>query len=175
MKRFTFIITVLLVAQFAKGQNSPFTRMKAQLENTPFSVKIEGRENDRMEMYGRAFHVFTDELKLWYDGKTMWNLKDDEVYVNEPDETEFMPYQLFEPTKYGFKMEETDKSITFTKQDFNAIIWFDDDCLPERMEVTTPSARLDLKVKELRKCTFEPDHFKLDTKSLPNVEVVDLR
>lgn len=175
MKRLAILLASLLLAQFSAAQAGLFDRLKSQLADTPFSVEVEGKENDCVEMYGRAFRVFTDELKLWYDGKTLWHLKGDEVYVSEPDHTEFMPYQLFAPSTYGFTMTEGNRQLKFVKQDFSVVIGIGNDGLPSRVEVRTPDAQFDLRLKELRKCSFESDHFRFDAASWPHVEVVDLR
>ncbi|MDO4950167.1 MAG: hypothetical protein Q4E55_08435 [Bacteroidales bacterium] len=175
MKRLLIVLATLFFARFSAAQVGLLERLKTQLGETPFSVKVEGKESDCFEMYGRAFRVSADGLKLWYDGTTLWNLKGDEVYVSEPDDSEFMPYQLFAPSNYGFTMTEGNKQLKFVKQDFSVIVWIGDNGLPMRVEVKAADTQLDLRLNELRKCSFKSGHFKFDAIAWPNVEVVDLR
>jgi len=85
--------------------------IKVSFTATSFSRTTEqGRNNGIMLLQGKKMHLSTEDMKMWYNGKTQWSLINEsgEVNVSTPTEQEMIsmnPYSFLELYKKGYKLK----------------------------------------------------------------------
>jgi len=85
--------------------------VKVSFSATSFSGTTEqGKTNGTILLQGKKMCLSTDEMKMWYDGKTQWSLMPEsgEVNVSTPTEREMTsmnPYSFLNLYKKGYKMK----------------------------------------------------------------------
>ena len=85
--------------------------IKANFTATSFSGTTEqARNNGTMLLQGKKMLLSTEDMKMWYNGKTMWSLihESGEVNVSTPTEREMTninPYSFLELYKKGYKLK----------------------------------------------------------------------
>lgn len=85
--------------------------VKVSFTATSFSGTTEqARNNGIMLIQGKKMHLSTEDMKMWYNGKTQWSLINEsgEVNVSNPTEREMTnmnPYSFLEFYKKGYKLK----------------------------------------------------------------------
>ena len=91
--------------------------VKAQFKATQFSgMTPQSTTTGTMLMNGNSFQMTTEELLVWFDGKTQWSMmkNSNEVNVSEPDEedlVELNPAILVNIYKRGFNYRMTKSTL----------------------------------------------------------------
>ncbi len=75
-----------------------------------------GRMTGTLYLYGQAFHMVTDKVIYWYDGKTMWNyVKDNnEVNVSIPpfyEQQAMNPYTVISLYRKGYEYDYGESTL----------------------------------------------------------------
>lgn len=118
---FTWILCVLSLAVSAQNARQilddtsarikQMGDIKANFTATSFSGTTEqARNNGTMSLQGKKMLLSTEDMKMWYNGKTMWSLihESGEVNVSTPTEREMTninPYSFLELYKKGYKLK----------------------------------------------------------------------
>ena len=95
MKRTIFSLLVIFAALSASAQMSPATILQNAISTLDAdngisaTVKVSsGQESDTGTLYmsGSQFSMIFDDIKVWYNGRTMWSYSKEnrEVNITEP-------------------------------------------------------------------------------------------
>lgn len=201
MKRvYTLLFLLLSVCTLSAQQTD---KAKEILEKTTkvyqqadgISIIFGGSQHGKLLLKGEKFHLITDEVETWFDGKTLWSYakKNEEVNISTPTPEELQaihPYALISMWQNGFNYRYEGVSTYKGKQ--------------AQIVVLSPSSEQELKSITLAiSKTYEPlsieikakggqeqkfnihsyrshlnlhDHaFRFDPKEYPHAEIIDLR
>lgn len=129
MRSWTFIVMIVLafapvwvgaqnVAEVWLGKTAALFQNKGV--ELRFRLNEEGvRTNGRFLMEGEKFCFDTDDMKIWFDGTTLWTLQNDisysELYISNPTDEELRsinPYMLLQTfDEYFLPVDEGDRNV----------------------------------------------------------------
>ena len=160
-----------------------------------YEMNADGEQmSGTLVMNGDKFHLSSEQIMAWYDGKTQWSYSADtnEVNIIEPTPEELVainPFVIISSFKkaytptllksaagtYKVKLVPMTKSASQIKEvtlTLNAKSY-----LPSYISLTLESSnKLDIKVKSIKGGTNYPHStFVFNKKQLPKAEIVDLR
>lgn len=151
--------------------------------------EIEGTYTIRYD--GKSFMVDSENMKLWFDGTTLWRYSADgnykEIYITTPDDREkalLNPLQLL--TTYQSYLD-----VTFPEAHSIMLVQKNDaDGWSARLELTEKNRLKTIKVRRPHDFTteikleitsytaeqkFTPETFRCDTSKFPGADIIDMR
>ena len=174
--RYYMISLLCLLTLPLQAQDTQLQKLTEAWRKLSARVTFAGRTGDFADIKGRMFHLELDGMKIWYDGETLWNLREDELYISRPDEqNDFMPHHLADPVRHGFQVKETDGKIVMTKQQMTITIQLNGQGLPARIDIQSPDIALTVTPNAYGKRTLKTSDFRPDTSRMQGVEVIDMR
>ena len=163
---------------------------------TSFSGTTEqGKTNGTVLLQGKKMYLSTDEMKMWYNGKTQWSLipESGEVNVSTPTEREMTnmnPYSFLNLYKKGYKMKARQTKLrgkdvyeihlTARSQNANAqeiyvdVAKNDYSLLCIRVRQDNTWNRISIQSIQGNK-HFNDADFEFPKSEYPNIEIIDLR
>ena len=174
------------------------TRTSKAMKSMPalkasFSVKYNGETaTGDILLAGSRFHLSTQAMHTWYDGRTQWtySLGTSEVSVSEPtaDElTQVNPFAIMESLRAEYTARRLTAPAGFDmlelkpkgQSDYSKIVLAVSQATSLPSEIvfyTTDGAVTSIKIKEIEKVKAPAaSAFRFDAKKYPGVEIVDLR
>lgn len=163
---------------------------------TSFSGTTEqGKTNGIVLLQGKKMYLSTDEMKMWYNGKTQWSLipESGEVNVSTPTEREMTnmnPYSFLNLYKKGYKMKAHQTKLrgkdvyeihlTARSQNANAQeIYVDvakNDYSPLCIRVRQDNNWNRISIQSIQgNKHFNDADFEFPKSEYPNIEIIDLR
>lgn len=204
MKRILFLIAsfIFAIASFAQAMSASqvmdsaakkIRSMKSVSATYDMTVDSE-HMSGTLVMSADKFHLSSDQIMAWYDGKTQWSYSADtnEVNIIEPTPEELVainPFVIISSFKKSYKpvllksesgtykirltpispkgAQITEAEITLNAKSF----------LPSYISITLDSGnKLNIKVKSIKTGVNYPHStFVFNKKMLPKAEIVDLR
>ncbi len=204
MKRILFLIAsfIFAVASFAQAMSASqvmdsaakkIRSMKSVSATYDMTVDSE-HMSGTLVMSADKFHLSSDQIMAWYDGKTQWSYSADtnEVNIIEPTPKELVainPFVIISSFKKSYKpvllkSESGTYKIRLTPispkgaQITEAVITLNaKSFLPSYISITLDSGnKLNIKVKSIKTGVNYPHStFVFNKKMLPKAEIVDLR
>ncbi len=204
MKRILFLIAsfIFAVASFAQAMSASqvmdsaakkIRSMKSVSATYDMAVDSE-HMSGTLVMSADKFHLSSDQIMAWYDGKTQWSYSADtnEVNIIEPTPEELVainPFVIISSFKKSYKpvllkSESGTYKIRLTPispkgaQITEAVITLNaKSFLPSYISITLDSGnKLNIKVKSIKTGVNYPHStFVFNKKMLPKAEIVDLR
>lgn len=204
MKRILFLIAsfIFAVASFAQAMSASqvmdsaakkIRSMKSVSATYDMTVDSE-HMSGTLVMSADKFHLSSDQIMAWYDGKTQWSYSADtnEVNIIEPTPEELVainPFVIISSFKKSYKpvllkSESGTYKIRLTPispkgaQITEAVITLNaNSFLPSYISITLDSGnKLNIKVKSIKTGVNYPHStFVFNKKMLPKAEIVDLR
>ncbi len=204
MKRILFLIAsfIFAVASFAQAMSASqvmdsaakkIRSMKSVSATYDMTVDSE-HMSGTLVMSADKFHLSSDQIMAWYDGKTQWSYSADtnEVNIIEPTPEELVainPFVIISSFKKSYKpvllkSESGTYKIRLTPispkgaQITEAVITLNaKSFLPSYISITLDSGnKLNIKVKSIKTGVNYPHStFVFNKKMLPKAEIVDLR
>ena len=163
---------------------------------TSFSGTTEqGKTNGTVLLQGKKMYLSTDEMKMWYNGKTQWSLipESGEVNVSTPTEREMTnmnPYSFLNLYKKGYKMKARQTKLrgkdvyeihlTARSKNANAQeIYVDvakNDYSPLCIRVRQDNNWNRISIQSIQgNKHFNDADFEFPKSEYPNIEIIDLR
>lgn len=160
-----------------------------------YELTVDGnRATGTLAMSGDRFHLSSDDIMAWYDGKTQWSYSADtnEVSIIEPTPEELVainPFVIISSFRKAYtpsllkSAKGTDK-VRLVPRDRRddrikeVLLTLDSSTsLPKDISITLDTGSvLDIKVKSIKTGTNYPHStFVFNKKQLPKAEIVDLR
>ena len=170
--------------------------VKASFTATAFNGTTEqASTKGTMLLQGKKMHLSTDDVKIWYNGKTQWSLipESGEVNVTTPTEPEIAttnPYSFINLYKKGYKMKvrttklrgkDTYEVHLVARNDRNSVqeIYIDvakNDYTPLCIRVRQDNNWNRISIHSLQgNQHFTDTAFEFPKSEYPNVEIIDLR
>ncbi len=110
------LVSMNLVAQTDKDTQALVDKAIAQFEKDGVEMKGvvyvgDGAFNLTLKMDHERFNASVADFALWFDGKTQWFLRSNELYISQPTTEEQMalnPYLLMKNAQTYFDIRKTD-------------------------------------------------------------------
>lgn len=201
MKKLTYAILFLFIPLVAMAQKE--ARAREILDRTckiiegdkGISITFEGTLRGVMELKGEKFHLQSQGVESWYDGKTQWSyLKNsDEVNISSPtpeDLKQTHPLYLLSSYKEGYSYKYVgEKQVKGTagyevlltpekKEDIQSVILVvSKSYKPIYLKIiTTNQSDSEIYISSFKTSqTFSDEKFSFDKKKYANAEIIDLR
>lgn len=204
MKRILFIVAFAIAAVSVFGQSKNASQVmdaaakkiqSAKSLSANYEISADGEHSSgTLVMSGDKFHLSSDQVMAWYDGKTQWSYSSDtnEVNIVEPTPEELVainPFVIISSFKKAYtptllKSQTGTYKIRLTPisgkgaQITNAVLTLDARTyLPSNISITLDTGnKLDIKVKSIKTgINYPHSTFVFNKKQLPKAEIVDLR
>ena len=204
MKRILFLVTLAITALTVFGQQKSAAQIMdaaagkihaMKSVSATYEISAGGEHSSgTLVMSGDKFHLSSDQVMAWYDGKTQWSYSSDtnEVNIIEPTPEELVavnPFVIissfkkaYTPTllKSGagiYRIRLTPLSKKGAQIKDVVLTLSAKTYLPSDISLTLDSGdRLDIKVKSVKSgANYPHSTFVFNKKQLPKAEIVDLR
>ena len=201
MKRIYILLTLFLTLLSVSAQQP----MKAReiLDKTAetyrksggISIVFGGSQNGKLLLKGDKFHLITDEIETWFDGKTQWSYlkQNDEVNITTPTPEELQainPYALVSAYRQGFdyhykgtttyngKQGETVVLSPKQKQELKSLtLTVSKTYEPLYISIQTSGGqKQEFIIRSFRpNLNLHDNAFRFNPKEYPQVEIIDMR
>lgn len=199
MKKYLFIIPLLLISVFAFADNASDARKVldktaavvgrkggAQANFTISGGKING--SGTIHIKGNKFCAQTAQATMWYDGSTQWTYmkNTNEVNVASPSATQqqrMNPYSFIKLYKKGYKLSETTSGgihqvhmVATGKASISEMyITIDASYRPTKVRMKQGNTWTTITISNFQAKDQPDSYFKFNAKDYPKAEVIDLR
>ena len=194
-----YILAILPACLFAQNDTqAQELLMKAEksiMDGGVIHASFEGDLQGEIILKGEKFHLNSNGIQSWYDGKTQWSYSEDtqEVNISTPTPEEIQsinPYSLMQTYKNGYKclyMGESLFSGTSTfqvmllpekKGDIESItLYLTKDYLPKAIRIKPyGQAETEILIKSCR--LHQPNDesiFTFNKRDFPDADIIDMR
>ena len=194
-----YILAILPACLFAQNDTqAQELLMKAEksiMEGGVIHASFEGDLQGEIILKGEKFHLNSNGIQSWYDGKTQWSYSEDtqEVNISTPTPEEIQsinPYSLMQTYKNGYKcryMGESLLSATSTfqvmllpekKGDIESItLYLTKDYLPKAIRVK-PNGQAETEII-INSCRLHQPNdesiFTFNKRDFPDADIIDMR
>ena len=194
-----YILAILPACLFAQNDTqAQKLLMKAEksiMEGGVIHASFEGDLQGEIILKGEKFHLNSNGIQSWYDGKTQWSYSEDtqEVNISTPTPEEIQsinPYSLMQTYKNGYKCRYMGESLfrgtsTFQvmllpekKGDIESItLYLTKDYLPKAIRIKpNEQAETEILIKSCR--LHQPNDesiFTFNKRDFPDADIIDMR
>ena len=200
MKRFYIIYIFLLLPLLMYAQHS--NKAKEILDKTATSLEkakgiratFKGTSTGTLIMLEEKFHLNSEGIQTWYDGKTQWSYieENEEVNISTPTLSELTyinPYLLFKSYTNGYdyiykgedykyeKKGHVIKLIPKQSNETNITIFITENYIPLSLKIEQENQKaFEIIVSSIQlNQNYTDDTFRFNNKMYPNTEIIDLR
>lgn len=202
MKRIYILLTLLLsllsvsAQQTAKAREILDKTAETYRKAGGISIIFGGSQNGKLLLKGDRFHLVTDEIETWFDGKTQWSYlkQNNEVNITTPAPEELQavnPYALLSAYRQGFDYRYNG-TATYNGKQGETVILTPKDIKQELKSLTLTVSKtyepLYISIQasggqkqEFIIRSFRPNlnlhdnAFRFNPKEYPQVEIIDMR
>ena len=194
-----YILAILPACLFAQNdtqaQKLLMNAEKSIMEGGVIHASFEGDLQGEIILKGEKFHLNSNGIQSWYDGKTQWSYSEDtqEVNISTPTPEEIQsinPYSLMQTYKNGYKCRYIGESLisgAFTYQvilipekkgDIESItLYLTKDYLPKVIRIKpNGQPKTEILIKSCRLHQPNDDSiFTFNKRDFPDADIIDMR